>query len=82
MSRIFKPIVFLLGLWLCFDLVCHLTAEILWFGEVRYLREFWVRLATQLGLWTIAFFCSIIFLLGNLTVASRLKYSYEKRGRS
>ncbi len=80
MNRIFKQIVFLLGLWLCFDLVCHLTAEILWFGEVRYLREFWVRLATQLGLWAIAFFSSISFLLGNLTIASRLKYSHQKPG--
>jgi uncharacterized protein len=81
MNHIFKPIIILLGLWLCFDLVCHLTAEVLWFGEVNYLREFWVRLVTQLGLWTLAFFSSISFLLGNLTIASRLKYSLEKPGK-
>jgi uncharacterized membrane protein (UPF0182 family) len=67
-------VVLLLGLWLFFNLASHLAVEILWFHEVGYLREFWLRLVTRLGLWAIAFFTSAGFLLGNLTVASRLKH--------
>ncbi|GAB1537687.1 hypothetical protein NUACC21_03370 [Scytonema sp. NUACC21] len=78
MNRIFRLIVLLLGLWLCFDLASHFTAETLWFGEVGYLREFLLRLATQLGLWAIAVFTSVSFLLSNLVLASRLKYSPEE----
>jgi hypothetical protein len=73
-KKIYILVVLLLGLWLFFNLASHLAVEILWFQEVGYLREFWLRLVTRLGLWAIAFFTSAGFLLGNLTVASRLKH--------
>ncbi|MBW4503594.1 MAG: UPF0182 family protein [Scytonema hyalinum WJT4-NPBG1] len=73
-TKISILVVLLLGLWLFFNLASHLAVEILWFHEVGYLREFWLRLVTRLGLWAIAFFTSAGFLLGNLTVASRIKH--------
>ena len=63
-------ILWLLGLWLAIELLCRLVVEVLWFQEVDYLPAFWIRLATQLGLWTIAIF-SIWFLLFNLNIADR-----------
>ena len=73
-KKVYILVVLLLGLWLFFNLASRLAVEILWFHEVGYLREFWLRLVTRLGLWAIAFFTSAGFLLGNLTVASRIKH--------
>lgn len=73
-KKVYGFVVLLLGLWLFFDLASHQAVEILWFQEVGYFREFWLRLVTRLGLWAIAFFSSAGFLLGNLTIASRLKH--------
>lgn len=73
-NRIFRLVVLLLGLWLCFDIASHLAAEFLWFQELGYLPAFLLRLKTQLGLWAIAFFASAGFLLGNLALANLLKY--------
>jgi uncharacterized protein len=77
-NRSFRPIVFLLGLWLFFDLTSHLTAETFWFSEVGYLREFWLRLLVQLGVWGFVFFCSAGFFLGNFIVSSRLKFPQKE----
>lgn len=77
-KRNFRIIPILLGLWLIFDLVSRLGAEFLWFDKVGYLSEFILRLVTQFGLWAIAFFTSICFLLGNLTIA--LKFQHPKAG--
>ncbi|MBE9127231.1 MULTISPECIES: UPF0182 family protein [unclassified Coleofasciculus] len=74
-NRIFRGITVLLGLWLAWDLLAHLVAEILWFIEVGYLSAFLLRLQTQLSLWSIVSSLSIGFLLGNLFLANRLKYS-------
>jgi uncharacterized membrane protein (UPF0182 family) len=60
----------LLGLWLGVELLCRLVVEVLWFQEVDYLPAFWIRLVSQLGLWTIAIF-SIWFLLFNLNIAEK-----------
>jgi len=73
--RIYRLIVVLLGLWLFFDLASHLAAEVLWFQEVGYLSVFLLQLKTQVGLWAIAFFTSSAYLLGNLALAHRFKYS-------
>ncbi|MBO3460636.1 UPF0182 family protein [Aetokthonos hydrillicola Thurmond2011] len=72
-SRISRLIILLLGFWSLFDLASHLAADIFWFREVGYLAEFLLRLKTQVSLWLIAFFTSSAFLLGNLSIASRLK---------
>ncbi|MBV6623270.1 MAG: UPF0182 family protein [Rivularia sp. (in: Bacteria)] len=74
----YRIIAVILAIWLVFDLVCHLAAELLWFDKVGYLSEFILRLGTQLGLWAIAFFTSACFLLGNLTIAK--KFQHPKSG--
>ncbi len=73
-KRCFQLVVLLLGLWLIFDLVSRLGAEIFWFQEVGYLQMFLLRLKTQGVLWAIAFGITVGYLLGNLTLAQRLKY--------
>lgn len=72
-NQIFRVIVLLLGLWLGFDLVSHLVAEVFWFQEVGYLPAFLLQLKTQVGLWAIALVV-ICFLLGNLALAQRLSH--------
>ena len=74
-SQNVRWLVLILGLWLAFDLVCYFVAEMLWFQEVGYLSAFLLRVKTQLGLWMIASFLTATFLLGNLALARRLKYS-------
>ena len=70
----YRIIPILLGLWLIFDLVSRVGAEFLWFDKVGYLSEFILRLVTQFGLWAIAFFTSICFLLGNLAIAKNFQH--------
>src|SRR6476469_1471825 len=77
MNRITRLIILLLGVWLAFDLVAHLAADVFWFQEVGYLKSFLLRVRTQLVLWAIALSVSGAFLLLNLTLAERLKYSQE-----
>ncbi|MEP0788183.1 MULTISPECIES: UPF0182 family protein [Cyanophyceae] len=77
MNRIFRLIVLLLGVWLGFDLVAHLVADVFWFQEVGYLAAFLLRIKTQLLLGAIAFIVTAGFLLGNLYLAHRLKYPNE-----
>lgn len=72
-------IILLLGVWLVFDLVSHLAAEILWFDEVGYSEVFWLRLNTQLLLWCAAFLTAVSFLLANLTIAKRLSYKVSQQ---
>jgi len=73
-NRLFQVIIVLMGLWLAWDLLAHLVAEILWFIELDYLSAFWLRLRTQLGLWAFVGCLSAGFLLSNLFLANRLKY--------
>ncbi|QDL07619.1 hypothetical protein DP113_06620 [Brasilonema octagenarum UFV-E1] len=75
----YRLIIVLLGLWLFFNLTCHLGAEIFWFSEVGYLREFLLRLLTQLIVWAVVFFTSVGFLFSNFLVTSRLKYSPSRQ---
>jgi uncharacterized membrane protein (UPF0182 family) len=63
-----------LGLWLLLDIAAHLGAEIFWFQEVGYLEVLLQRLLTQGSLWLFIVSLSAIYLLGNLTLAQRLKY--------
>ncbi|MFB2936952.1 UPF0182 family protein [Aerosakkonemataceae cyanobacterium BLCC-F154] len=68
--RFTQVILWLLGLWLGVELLSRLIAEALWFAEVDFQPAFWIRLVTQVGLWTIALF-SVGFLLFNLNIAER-----------
>jgi len=74
-NRLFQVIIVLLGLWLAWDLLAHLVAEVLWFIELDYLSVFWLRLRTQLGVWAFVGCLSAGFLLSNLFLANRLKYT-------
>lgn len=73
-NRGFRLLVVLVGLWLAFDLVAHLSVEILWFQKLGYLATFLVRFRTQFGLFAIATATSAAFLLGNLHLSNRLKW--------
>ena len=69
-----RLLIVFLGLWLVFDLGSRLGAEIFWFEEVGYLQVFLLRLVTQGTLWVLVAGTSAVYLLGNLTLAKRLKY--------
>jgi uncharacterized membrane protein (UPF0182 family) len=68
-----------LGLWLLWDFVSRLGAEIFWFQEVGYLQTFFLRVVTQSGLWLVVAGITAIYFWGNLAIAQRLKYpqSYQ-----
>lgn len=76
-NNVLKWVSVLAGLWLAWDLLSHLVAEIFWFIEVDYLLVFLKRLQTQLGLWVVVGLISAGFLVGNLLLANRLKYPLE-----
>ena len=78
-KRYSQLILLLLGVYLLFDLISHLTAETLWFSEVGYLQAFWLRLNTKVWLWIIAFCSATTFLLVNLTIAKRLRYGVKRK---
>ncbi|MGB7444837.1 MAG: UPF0182 family protein [Coleofasciculaceae cyanobacterium] len=73
-QQIFRFVTCLVGLFLVWDLLSNLVAEILWFREVGYLAVLLLRLKTQLIIWVVAFSISSGFLFGNLFLANRLKY--------
>ena len=76
-KQLFRLILLLLGLWLIWDWLSHLVAEILWFQELGYLATFLKRLQTQLGLGIVVWSISAGFLFSNLLLANQLKYSQE-----
>jgi uncharacterized membrane protein (UPF0182 family) len=71
-QKIIRGFAIFAGVWLAFDLLAHFVVEVLWFGEVNYLSNFFTRLRSQMGLWTIASVTSATYLIGNLAVARRL----------
>ena len=75
-QRCYQSIAIAFGVWLIFDIVTRLGAEIFWFQEVGQLQVFSLRLLTQGLLWAIAFGISALYLLGNLFLAARL-VSYQ-----
>jgi uncharacterized protein len=60
-------------LWLAIELIARLGAEMLWFEEVGYVPMYLLRLKTQGLLGMGIFSLTIIYLLGNLAIAQRLK---------
>jgi uncharacterized protein len=72
--RAIRVLIVCLGLWLLLDIAAYLGAEIFWFQEVGYIEVFILRLLTQGSLWLFIVSLSAIYLLGNLTLAERLKY--------
>ena len=66
--------VLILGSFLIFSFVANLAAEVFWFQELGYLPTLVLRLQTQAILWIVGFVVTGGFLLGNLTLAERLKH--------
>ncbi|WP_052055650.1 UPF0182 family protein [Myxosarcina sp. GI1] len=64
------------GLWLIFQLVGRVFAEILWFEEVEYQSVLYTKWQTQGGLWLVFSSVSILFLWGNLWLTSRLQWRW------
>lgn len=71
----FRLLIGFFGLWLLLDLGSRLGAEIFWFREVGYLQVFWLRLVTRGILWVVVAGITAAYLLLNLALAQRLKYS-------
>ncbi|MDZ8256873.1 UPF0182 family protein [Nostoc sp. ChiQUE01b] len=71
----FRLLIVFFGLWLLLDLGSRLGAEIFWFREVGYLQVFLLRLLTRGILWLVVAGITAAYLLLNLALAQRLKYS-------
>ncbi|MEH2082506.1 MAG: UPF0182 family protein [Nostoc sp.] len=71
----FRLLIVFFGLWLLLDLGSRLGAEIFWFQEVGYLQVFLLRLLTRGILWVVVAGITAAYLLLNLALAQRLKYS-------
>ncbi|MDJ0716166.1 MAG: UPF0182 family protein [Prochloraceae cyanobacterium] len=76
-QSVYKICFAVLGVWLAFIGIAHLTAEILWFEEVNYLSPFLKRLSWQLSLWFFAGGISALFLIINLRVAHHFKWKSQ-----
>ncbi|MBG1257687.1 UPF0182 family protein [Nostoc commune] len=71
----FRLLIVFFGLWLLLDLGSRVGAEIFWFQEVGYLQVFLLRLVTRGVLWVVVAGITAAYLLLNLALAQRLKYS-------
>ncbi|MDZ8224298.1 UPF0182 family protein [Nostoc sp. ChiVER01] len=71
----FRLLIVFLGLWLLVDLGSRVGAEIFWFQEVGYLQVFLLRVVTRGVLWVVVAGVTATYLLLNLALAQRLKYS-------
>ncbi|MCC5597830.1 UPF0182 family protein [Nostoc favosum] len=71
----FRLLIAFFGLWLLLDLSSRVGAEIFWFQEVGYLQVFLLRLVTRGVLWVVVAGITAAYLLLNLALAQRLKYS-------
>lgn len=71
----FRILIVFFGLWLLLDLGSRLGADIFWFQEVGYLQVFLLRLVTRGILWVVVAGVTAAYLLLNLGLAQRLKYS-------
>jgi hypothetical protein len=71
----FRLLILFLGLGLLLDLGSRIGAEIFWFQEVGYLQVFLLRVMTRGVLWVAVAGITAVYLLLNLGLAQRLKYS-------
>ncbi|MEI6442615.1 MAG: UPF0182 family protein [Nostocales cyanobacterium ELA583] len=71
-----KVFIVCLGLWLFLDIATHLGAEFFWFQEVGYIKVLLQRLLTQGSICLFIISLSAVYLLGNLSLAQRLKYPH------
>ncbi|MBR8827211.1 MAG: UPF0182 family protein [Gomphosphaeria aponina SAG 52.96 = DSM 107014] len=73
-NRIIQLIIVIIFLWIGFQIVGYLGAEILWFKEVGYLPTLIKRLSWQVGLFLGTFIISCSFLIGNIFLAEKCKW--------
>ncbi|MEH2196618.1 MAG: UPF0182 family protein [Nostoc sp.] len=71
----FRLLIVFFGLSLLLDLGSRMGAEIFWFQEVGYLQVFLLRVVTRGALWLVVAGVTATYLLLNLAIAQRLKYS-------
>ncbi|MEA5604609.1 UPF0182 family protein [Nostoc sp. UHCC 0252] len=71
----FRLLIVFFGLWLLLDLGSRVGAEIFWFQEIGYLQVFLLRVVTRGALWVAVAGVTATYLLLNLALAQRLKYS-------
>ena len=69
----------LIGLWLLWGILAQIGAEFLWFQEVGYLQVLQLRLMAQALVWITASSITALYLVGNLQIAQRLKYSQQSQ---
>lgn len=74
---LFRGSITLGGLLLFVNLSTALIAEILWYQEVGYLREFILKLTTQGLLWLSGLVISLSFIWGNFKIVDQLRYSQK-----
>lgn len=70
-----KPLLWIIGIILTLLIIANLWTEILWFQEINYLSALLIRLKTQGILWLIIGSFSLFYLLGNIRLAQRWKWS-------
>jgi uncharacterized protein len=75
-SSVLKTIAIIASLWLTFEFISQLFAEILWFQEMGYLPILLSRRFSQYSLWLVATFLSGLFIGGNLWLASRWQWQW------
>ncbi len=80
MKRLYRSILMAtavtFGLWLVFEIIARLFAEVLWFQEVDYLSAFLIRRVSQYSLWFLISLISALFLGFNLWLANRWQWQW------
>jgi uncharacterized membrane protein (UPF0182 family) len=74
-KQLLRVVFLFLGLWLGIEMVCRIGGEILWFQNVGYLPVYLVRLGIKGLLGLGGFGITAGYLLVNLAVAQRCRYS-------
>ncbi len=80
-KRIYSAIAAIVGLWLILEIASRIFAEILWFQEVNYLSALIIRWQSQYGLWVLMSTISIVFLWGNLWLASGWQWRWLSQAK-
>ncbi|MGK7943042.1 MAG: UPF0182 family protein [Microcystaceae cyanobacterium] len=73
-KKVLRGLIIIVMGWLIFELIAHISIEILWFNSVGYLFTFIKRLSWQLGLWLGITALSFWFLNKNLTLARQWRW--------
>ena len=78
-KRCWQIIGLLIGLWLGWGILAQIGAEIFWFQEVGYLQVLQLRLLAQAAVGITVSGITALYLLGNLEIARKFKYSQQSK---